>query len=131
MESTSVNETTQGFSQGNEKRKPSIPLKELVMEALLSASSTGMVVSEIYKFVNDRCKEYSLAEPRPTWKLNVRNMLTTSAYFYRLPREEKRDGRRGGRWKFNADAYNLHLQVKGNRKPSASIPNEVNQFISM
>lgn len=75
-----MNETTHGFSHGNKKRKPSIPLKKLVMEALLSAYSTGMVVSEIYEFVNSRCKEYSLAENRPKWKINVRNMLTTSVY---------------------------------------------------
>lgn len=127
MESNSVSKTTyDDFPHGKEKKKSSIPLRKLVMEALLSASSGGMAVSEIYEFVNSRCKEYDLAENK--WKINVRNMLTTSVYFYCFPRKE-RDGRRGRSWKFNIDAYNLHLQMKGNRGPSEDTPNEVTEFI--
>lgn len=105
------------------KDKPDVSVKELVIEAVRTAPPGGRTVSEIYRYIQKRCPDYRTDDLK--WQKNVRYVLSANVYFEKCP--NRRSTSRGKLWKFNEEAYEVFLSVKGNSKRSAAAANTNNQ----
>lgn len=109
------------------KRRPRVSLlKRLVTEAVSSDPLKGMVLRDIYAYVQQHSSEYTNGDV--VWHKNVRFLLSSNKYFVKS--SERNPHGSGFYWKFDNNIYQQYQNRAETRRTKARIPvnaqNEVN-----
>lgn len=101
------------------KRRPKVSLlKRLVTEAVSSEPLRGIVLRDIYCYVQQHSSEYTNGDV--VWHKNVRFLLSSNKYFVKS--SERNPNGSGFYWKFDNKIYQEYQNRAETRRTKARIP---------